>query len=74
MAPGRTVDDINKRMGWMSEVCDKWSAENFNDMDEADMERLIQFYDAGAVPSLEDIRQGRPTNVVWDFDGSFGWM
>ena len=74
VAPGKTTDDINKRMGWMSEVCDKWSTEDFNEMDEEDMERLVQFYGPGTVPSLESIRLGRSANAVWYFDGSFGWM
>lgn len=74
VAPGTTTEDINKRMGWMSQVCDKWSTDDFNQMDEADMERLIQSYQPGLVPSLETIRLERSTNVTWEFDGSFGWM
>lgn len=74
VAPGKGVDSINKRMGWMSEVCDKWSTQNFNEMDEEDMECLIQFYGPGIVPSFEDLRLGRSPHVLWEFDGSFGWM
>lgn len=75
VAPGKSADTINKRMSWMSEVCDKWSTENFNQMNEEDMERLIQFYGSGIVPSLEDLRLGSATtNAVWEFDGSFGWI
>jgi precorrin-2 dehydrogenase / sirohydrochlorin ferrochelatase len=74
VAPGKSVESINKRMTWMSEVCDKWSADNFNEMDDEDMEHLIQFYDIGVVPSFEDLRLGRSTINIWDFDGSFGWM
>ena len=74
VAPGKGVESINKRMSWMTEICDKWSMENFNDMDDADMERLIQSYGPGVVPSFENVRLGRPTNVVWEFDGSFGWL
>jgi precorrin-2 dehydrogenase / sirohydrochlorin ferrochelatase len=74
VAPGKTTEDIDKRMGWMSAVCDKWSTENFNGMDEEDMDHLIQSYGPGIVPSFEDLRLGRPTEGVWEFDGSFGWM
>ena len=74
VAPGKGVDSINKRMSWMSEVCDRWSIENFNEMDEEDMQRLIQSYGPGVVPSFEDVRLGRPKDVVWEFDGSFGWL
>jgi precorrin-2 dehydrogenase / sirohydrochlorin ferrochelatase len=74
IAPGKGVDSITKRMGWMSEVCDKWSTTNFNEMDEEDMDCLIQSYGAGIVPSFEEVRLGRPTSFVWEFDGSFGWL
>lgn len=73
LAPGRGLGEINKRMGWMSQVCDRWSTENFNDMDEEDMDRLVHCYGRGVVPTFEEIRLGRPTDIVWEFDGSFGW-
>ena len=73
IAPGKDVNDISKRMGWMSEVCDKWTADDFNEMDEEDMEQLIQYYEDGLVPSLETLRCGDKGDVVWEFDGSFGW-
>lgn len=74
MAPGKSTRDINKRMGWMSRVCDKWTTDDFNAMDEADMEALVQYYESGKVPSFEEIRLGYHGDVVWEFDGSFGWM
>lgn len=76
IAPGKTTQDINKRMGWMSQVCDKWSTEEFNEMDETDMEALIDHYEDGDVPSFEDIRLrgGGHSDTIWTFDGSFGWM
>jgi precorrin-2 dehydrogenase / sirohydrochlorin ferrochelatase len=74
VAPGKTTADINKRMGWMSEVCDKWSTDDFNTMDDEDMKLLLQHYNKGAVPSFEDIRLGHSAeDVPWTFDGSFGW-
>lgn len=73
-APGKNTKDINKRMQWMSAVCDQWSTEDFNAMDEEDMEKLVDYYDEGAVPSFEWIRLGSNNGLVWDFDGSFGWM
>lgn len=74
VAPGKGTEDISKRMGWMSEVCDKWSVEDFNSMNDEDMQKLIQYYEPGLVPSFEDIRLGSKGDVVWGFDGSFGWM
>ncbi|RMZ84243.1 hypothetical protein DV738_g826, partial [Chaetothyriales sp. CBS 135597] len=72
-APGKTTADISKRMGWMSEVCDKWSTDDFNNMNDEDMERLIGFYEQGIVPSFEEIRLGAQDTGDWRFDGSFGW-
>ncbi|KIW14125.1 hypothetical protein PV08_06906 [Exophiala spinifera] len=74
VASGKTSRDISKRMAWMSEVCDKWSAADFNDMDDEDMDRLVRYHESGEVPSFEDIRLGARDEVVWEFDGSFGWM
>lgn len=74
VAPGKGTRDISKRMGWMSEVCDKWSTDDFNDMNDDDMERLVQYYESGIVPSFQEIRLGNRGDVVWEFDGSFGWM
>jgi precorrin-2 dehydrogenase/sirohydrochlorin ferrochelatase len=72
-APGKRTEDISKRMTWMSEVCDKWSVDDFNAMDDEDMRHLIQYYGPGTVPSFEEIRLGSKGDVVWEFDGSFGW-
>lgn len=75
IAPGKSTRDISKRMGWMSEVCDSWSTEDFNKMDKDDMKALVGYYESGQVPSFEEIRLGpRDEGVVWEFDGSFGWM
>lgn len=74
IAPGKGTEDISKRMSWMSAVCDQWTTEDFNAMDASDMERLIQFYEGGTVPSFESIRLGRTDDVVWEYDGSFGWL
>lgn len=75
IAPGKGTDDISRRMTWMSQVCDQWSTENFNDMDEQDMEELVKYYADGKVPSFETIRLGQQGgDIVWHFDGSFGWM
>lgn len=74
IAPGKSTQDISRRMGWMSEVCDKWSTDDFNNIDDADMDHLVQYYESGRVPSYEEIRLGHRGDVVWEFDGSFGWM
>ena len=75
VAPGKGTEDISKRMTWMTTVCDKWSLDDFDTMDDEDMEKLLQYYAPGLVPSLEEIRLGkRDSDVVWEFDGSFGWL
>lgn len=73
VASGKSTTEINKRMSWMSEVCDKWTTEDFNAMDQEDMDQLVQYYQSGTVPSLEEIR-GKDDHIVWRFDGSFGWV
>lgn len=75
IAPGKGTEDISRRMAWMSKVCDQWSTEEFNAIDEDDMEELVKYYDSGTVPSFESIRLGpEDKDVVWHFDGSFGFM
>ena len=61
-----------KRMQWMSRVCEEWRLEDLVEMDEEDMERLLEFYASGDVPSFGDIRINEP-RTDWKFDGSFGW-
>lgn len=74
-APGKGVQDISRRMTWMSKVCDQWSTDDFNTMNDDDMEELVKNFDAGAVPTFESIRLGQKDEaVVWTFDGSFGFM
>lgn len=76
-APGTGTEDIQKRMAWMSKVCDEWAAEELGDMDERDMEALVEWFEEGEVPSLEDLRlstwRQRKEGVLWDWDGSAGF-
>lgn len=75
--PGTSTEDIQRRMGWMSRVCDEWGTEDLGDMDEEDMAHLVSYFESGEVPSLEDLRLGsasrRREGVVWDWDGTFGF-
>ena len=61
-----------KRMQWMSRVCEQWSLEELVDMDEEDMDRLLEFFAPGKVPSFESVRLG-DVDELCAFDGSFGW-
>lgn len=72
--PGQRTEDISRRMDWMSRICDQWSTQDFNAMDEADMEYVVTFFDSSVVPSFEDVRLRRRPGVVWEYDGSFGWV
>jgi len=74
VAPGQSTSDISKRMAWMSAVCDRWTVDEFNAMDSDDMDRLVGYYESGEVPTFERIRLGDKGDVVWEFDGSFGWV
>ncbi|KAI5839350.1 hypothetical protein DFP73DRAFT_562364 [Morchella snyderi] len=45
-----------KRMEWMSRVCESWSLEELCDMDEADMDGLLGFFEEGKVPGYKELR------------------
>lgn len=66
------IEEGQKRMRWMSRVCDQWSLEELCEMDEVDMERLLEYYGPDEVPSFEKIRAG-DLSEGGGFDGSFGW-
>ena len=70
-----SVEEGPKRMKWMSRVCEQWSLEELVEMDEEDMRVLLGCYEPDKVPTFEEIRLGgeREKDVVWEFDGSFGW-
>ena len=57
----------------MSSVCETWSLDDFINMDDEDMERLLAFYESGTVPSFDQISPGTEGESVFGFDGSFGW-
>lgn len=60
----------------MIKVCSKWSLEDFCDMEEQDMAMLLKSYAPNTVPSFDEVRlteEGDDPNVVWKFDGSFGF-
>ena len=55
----------------MSRVCENWTLEKLCDMSEEDMDTLLRSFNAGGVPTFEEIRL-RNENF-FGFDGSFGW-
>ncbi|KAL8947513.1 MAG: hypothetical protein Q9222_006218, partial [Ikaeria aurantiellina] len=61
-----------KRMQWMSKVCESWSLEDLVEMDEEDMEKLLESYRPGEIPSFDRVRLG-DSFEDYQFDGSFGW-
>ncbi|KAL8711850.1 MAG: hypothetical protein Q9220_003794 [cf. Caloplaca sp. 1 TL-2023] len=61
-----------KRMQWMSKVCESWSLEDLVEMDENDMEKLLESYSPGNIPTFERVRMGDDFEE-FTFDGSFGW-
>ncbi|RUS14869.1 tetrapyrrole methylase [Endogone sp. FLAS-F59071] len=56
-------DGVERRMGWMSGVCDTWGWEGLarlrevkeGDQEEVVMEKMKQWYERGEVPRVEDI-------------------
>ena len=56
----------------MSTVCESWSLEDLTRMRDADMEKLLGFYESGNVPPPEQIWED-PDLTKAGFDGSFGW-
>ena len=56
----------------MSKVCETWSLEDLVEMSDADMEKLLGFYQDNEVPKSKDIHD-ISDDGVFAFDGSFGW-
>lgn len=56
----------------MSKVCMKWTLEDLCEMSEQDMDALLQSYEAGGVPSFDQVRVDEKDGG-FVFDGSFGW-
>ncbi|KAF2456969.1 hypothetical protein BDY21DRAFT_346634 [Lineolata rhizophorae] len=75
VAPG--MEEGEKRMKWMSRVCESWSLDELCAMEEADMEGLVEFYKEGRVPKLAELRGesegAEEDETVVGFDGAFGW-
>lgn len=73
-APGKGTEDIQRRMAWMSRVCDEWEGQELAVLTDWEMDLLVESYDRDEVPSLEEVRLGRrPEGVVWEWDGSYGF-
>lgn len=70
VAPGS--EQGPKRMGWMSKVCVDWSLEDFCEMTDADMDRLLEGYGPNEVPSLDQVRLGEKPGIP-EFEAAFGW-
>ncbi|KAL1305479.1 hypothetical protein AAFC00_002355 [Neodothiora populina] len=74
VAPGN--EEGPKRMKWMIGVCSSWSLEELCSMTDDDMDNLLRSYGPNITPSYEQVRSmagDEDPNVVWTFDGSFGW-
>lgn len=72
--PGGGTDDIQRRMAWMSRVCDEWSGEELAVLSEREMDLLCEAFDDDEVPSLEQLRlRPKEEGVIWEWDGSYGF-
>ncbi len=56
----------------LSKVCESYTLDELCQMNEADMERLLEFFRSGKVPKLEELREKDDSEYSL-FDGSFGW-
>ncbi|EFE40258.1 hypothetical protein TRV_05014 [Trichophyton verrucosum HKI 0517] len=61
-----------KRMNWISRICDTWSLDELVSMTEEDMDNLLRHYEAGKVPTFEQVRL-KQGDIIAPFDGSMGW-
>lgn len=59
----------------MIKVSDSYSLEDLCDMSEADMAKLLEYYEPDEVPSLGQLRGDEEVDdfVPPEFDGSFGF-
>lgn len=64
-----TGTDLTRRI---SRICDIWSLDELVSMTEEDMDNLLRHYEAGKVPTFEQVRLKQGDNVA-PFDGSMGW-
>ncbi|KAI5781227.1 hypothetical protein EDC01DRAFT_710093 [Geopyxis carbonaria] len=68
-----------RRMEWMTRVCEEWSLDELCRLDEEGMERVLEGWGEGRVPSYregEGCTEGEDEDGVFReaFDGSFGWF
>jgi len=55
IAPGKGGIEGQKRMEWMSRVCDEWSLDELGDMTEGDMQLLLKGFVGGSVKSYDEV-------------------
>ncbi|GAA6009548.1 hypothetical protein JCM11491_003599 [Sporobolomyces phaffii] len=58
-ASGKAKDDIDRRMDYMSRVCDKWSIEQLKRLDDAMIERVLEGWDAGDARGYWDVNRSK---------------
>lgn len=56
----------------ISRICDTWSLDELVSMTEEDMDNLLRHYEAGKVPTFEQVRL-KQGDIIAPFDGSMGW-
>ena len=58
------------RFSMISKLCETWSLEELCQMDEDDMDTLLEYFATNKIPLFSEIRVA---DVVYEFDGGFGW-
>lgn len=68
-APGMEGGVGGRRMEWMTRVCEVWGMEELARLEEKDMERILEGWEEGRVPTPREVLGGGKEET-----GSWGWL
>ncbi|GAA5853522.1 hypothetical protein JCM3766R1_004387 [Sporobolomyces carnicolor] len=59
LASGKAKEDIDRRMDFMSRVCDRWSIEQLKELDDDMIERVLEGWDRGDARGYWDVNPSK---------------
>ncbi|GAA5909542.1 bifunctional precorrin-2 dehydrogenase/sirohydrochlorin ferrochelatase MET8 [Sporobolomyces salmoneus] len=59
LANGKKKEDIDRRMDFMSRVCDKWSVEQLKELDEEMIKRVLEGWEEGRALGYWDVNKSK---------------
>lgn len=59
LASGKEKEDIDRRMDYMSRVCDKWSIEQLKELDDDMIERVLEGWEKGQARGYWDVNKSK---------------